>query len=122
MATITMLSTRQLMAPTPDKLAPAGDLHTMLQGWINPGFETSPEFFLTYVDMYVISTQENPMKKHRCFRTRTNVTATMAASGLGSYHCPYLGRAQARCIGVIPTLWVTPPVLSLGEIHWVGER
>jgi len=25
---------------------------------IDPGFETSPEFFLTYVDMYVISTQK----------------------------------------------------------------
>ena len=117
-----MSSTRQLMAPTPNKLAPAGDLHTMIQGWINPGFETSPKNFLTYVDMYVISTQENPMKKHRCFRTRTNVTATMAASGLGSYHRPYLGGAQARCIGVIPTLGAMPLVLGLGEIHWVGER
>ena len=89
---------------------------------INPGFETSPEFFLTYVDMYVISTQKNPMKIHRCFRTRTNVTATMAASGLSSYHRPYLGGAQARHIGVIPTLWAMSPVLGLGKIHWVGER
>ena len=89
---------------------------------INPGFETSPEFFLTYADMYVISMQENPMEKHRCFRTRTDVTATMAISGLGSYHCPYLGGAKARHIGVIPTLWAMPPVLSLGEIHRVGKR
>ena len=85
-------------------------------------FETSPDFFLMYVDMYVISTQKNPMKIHRCFRTRTDVTATMAASGLGSSHRPYLGGAQARRIGVIPTLWVTQPVLGLGEIHRVGER
>ena len=75
-----------------------------------------------YVDMYVISTQENPMEKHHCFRTRTDVTATMAASGFGSYHRPYLGGAQARCIGVIPTLGATPTVLGLSEIHRVGER
>jgi len=73
--------------------------------------------------MNVISTQENPMKKHSCFRTRTDdVTATMAASGFGSYHRPYLGGAQARRIGVIPTLWATPNVLGLGEINRVGER
>jgi hypothetical protein len=39
MATITMSSTRQLMAPTPDKLAQAGALHTMLQGWLLGTFE-----------------------------------------------------------------------------------
>ncbi len=88
---------------------------------INPVFETSPDFFLTYVDMYLISTQENPMRKHRCFRTRTDVTATMAASGLGSFHRLYLGGAQSRRIGVIPTLWVTQPVLGLGKIHRVGK-
>jgi len=46
----------------------------------------------------------------------------MAASGLGSYHRPYLGGIQARRMGVSPTLWVTLPVLGLGKIHRVGER
>jgi hypothetical protein len=61
------------------------------------------------------------MKIHGCFRTRTNLPATMAAGGLGSYYRPYLGGAQARRIGVIPTLWATPPVLGLGKIHQMGE-
>jgi hypothetical protein len=34
----------------------------------NRGFETSAEFFLTYVDVYLISTQKNPMKIHTLFQ------------------------------------------------------
>ena len=42
MATITMLSTCQLIAPSPDKLTQAGALHTMLQGWATRNIQTLP--------------------------------------------------------------------------------
>ena len=49
----------------------------------NPGFETSPRFFSTYVDLYRTSTQKNLMQFRGCFTTRTDFPATMAASGFG---------------------------------------
>ena len=38
----TNTATRQLIAPSPDKLAQAGALHTMLQGWATRNIQTLP--------------------------------------------------------------------------------
>ena len=61
------------------------------------------------------------MKIHGCFRPRTDLPATMAAGGLGSYHHPYLGDAQTKGIDVIPKPWATPHALSLGVLTTQDE-
>jgi hypothetical protein len=52
---------------------------------------------------------------------RTDLQATMAAGGLGSYHRPYPGGAQTKHIGDIPTPWAMPDAPGLVTIHRMGE-